>query len=147
MRYAFSAILGLALLGCSGASPVAIQAGDKCANCDRIVTEPRFGAELVGTDGQTAKFHSPGCLADYLTAYKGGIKNIFVTDYDSGKLFAVQNALFVRDRIDENTGERDYLAFRSATAAGAYAREHSSDAVDWAAVRTLAAAAKNKKKK
>ena len=146
MRYAFSAILGLALLGCSGADPVPIQAGDTCAHCDRIVSEPRLGAELVGTDGQISKFHSPGCLADYLTAYKGGIKDIFVTDYDSGKLFSVQTALFVRDRIDEETGERDYLAFRSATAAGTYAREHSSAAVDWAAVRTLAAGAKNKKK-
>ena len=146
MRYASSAILGLALLGCSGANPVTIQAGDKCAHCDRIVSEPRLGAELVGTDGQTSKFHSPGCLADYLTAYKGGIKDIFVTDYDSGKLFSVQTALFVRDRIDEKTDERDYVAFRSATAAGTYAREHSSAAVDWAAVRTLAAA-KDKKKK
>jgi hypothetical protein len=147
MRYAFSAILGLALLGCSGANPVTIQAGDKCTNCDRIISEPRLGAELVGTDGQTAKFHTPGCLADYLTAYKGGIKDIFVTDYDSGKLFSVESALFVRDRIDEKTGERDYVAFRSATAAGTYAREHSSAAVDWAAVRTMATAAKDKKRK
>lgn len=147
MRYAFSAILGLALLGCSGADPVPIQAGDTCAHCDRIVSEPRFGAELVGTDGQTSKFHSPGCLADYLTTYTGGIRDTFVTDDESGKLFAVQNALFVRDRIDESTGEHDYRAFRSATTAGTYAREHSSAAVDWAAVRTMAAAAKSKKKK
>ena len=146
MRYAFSAILGLALLGCSGANPVPIQAGDKCAHCDRIVSEPRLGAELVGTDGQTTKYHSPGCLADYLTTYTGGIKDIFVTDHDSGQLFSVESALFVRDRIDDKTGEHDYLAFRSATAAGAYAQERSSAAVDWAAVRTVAAAAKNKKK-
>jgi hypothetical protein len=146
MRYAFSAILGLALLGCSGASPVAIQAGDKCAYCDRTISEPRLGAELVGSDGQTAKFHSPGCLADYLTTYKGGIKDIFVTDHDSGQLFSVESALFVRDRIDENMDERDYRAFRSATAAAAYARDRSSAAVDWAAVRTMAAAPKTKRK-
>jgi copper chaperone NosL len=146
MRYASCAILGLALLGCSGAKPVAIQAGDKCVHCDRTISDTRLGAELVGTDGQPAKFHSPACLADYLIAYKGGISDIFVTDHDSGQLFSVESALFVRDRVDETTGERDYLAFRSATAAGAYARERSSAAVDWAAVRTMAAAPKDKKK-
>lgn len=147
MRYASCAILGLALLGCSGAQPVAIQAGDKCAHCDRTISEPRLGAELVNTDGQTSKYHTPGCLADYLTTYKGGIKDIFVTDHDSGQLFSVESALFVRDRVDEKTDEHDYVAFRTASAAGTYAREHSSAAVDWAAVRTMAASAKDKKKK
>jgi hypothetical protein len=147
MRYAFSAILGIAVLACSGANPVTIQAGDKCAHCDRIISEPRFGAELVGTDGQTSKFHSPGCLADYLTTYTGGLKDLFVTDYGTGELFRVQTALFVRTRIDENTGEQDYVAFRTATAAAAYASEHSSAAVDWTAVRTYAAANKSKKRK
>lgn len=148
MRYASCAILGLALLGCSGAGPVALQAGDKCAHCDRTISDTRLGAELISTDGQASKFHTPGCLADYLLTYKGPISDIYVTDHDSGQLFSVESALFVRDRIDDTTGERDYRAFRSATAAGTYARERSSAAVDWAAVRTMAAtAAKEKEKK
>jgi hypothetical protein len=146
MRNAFGAILGLALLACSGANPVPIQAGDKCAHCDRVISEPRYGAELVATDGQTSKFRTPGCLADYLITYTGGIKDIFVTDYDSGKMFSVESAVFARGTIDPASGEKDYLAFKSATAAGAYAREHVSAAVDWAGVRSAAATARKKKK-
>jgi len=67
--------------------------------------------------------------------------------YSSRLLEPAALARLYREFPHENTGEHDYLAFRSATAAGTYAREHSSAAVDWAAVRTMAAAAKNKKKK
>lgn len=146
MRYAFGAILGVALLACGGAHPTAIHAGDICTHCKRAITDTKFGAQLVSTNGESSTFHTPGCLAKYLPGHSGGVKTVFVTDYSNGELFSVANALFVRARIDETTGERDYYAFRSATEAAKYAKEHNSGVVDWAAVRTLVAAEKPAKK-
>jgi hypothetical protein len=142
MRYAVVGIvLGLALSACTSA-PVAIQSGATCFGCDRTITDTRFGAQLVRTSGDTSTFRTPGCLARYLRDHAESVRAIYVTDYDSGKLIPVSGALFVPARVEDETGERAFYAFRSLPAATTRAEEEFSSVIDWSKVRTLAAPAK-----
>lgn len=139
MRSAFIAILGLTLVGCSSLEPVKIQSGDVCFRCARTITDTKLAAEIVTADGNAFKFRTAGCLAKYLHGRTGDVGTVFVTDAQSGEMFQVSNAMFVRVTIDPATRERDYLAFKSATEAAKRASEESSSVVDWSAVRSMAA--------
>lgn len=139
MRSAFSAILGITLVACSSAHPIPIRAGDVCLRCNRVITEPRLGAQLLASNGTASVFRTPGCLAKYLQDHTPDGRSIYVTDYDTGEFIPVANAMFVRARIDEATGERDFYAFRSAAKAAKFAEDKYSGVVDWSMVRTLAA--------
>lgn len=141
MRYALSAILGLALLACSSGDLAPIAAGDTCKHCNRALDDPKLGARLVTTDSQRHTFHSPLCMADYLVDHPAGAKAMYVTDYPTGKLISVSNALFVRAKGSAKS-EREYYAFRHATEAAARAKDESSSVIDWGAVRTLASSQK-----
>jgi hypothetical protein len=140
MRYALSAILGIALVACSSVQPVQIHAGDICAGCKRPITEPKLGAELLADDGTAAVFGAPGCLANYLKDHSLDGRSILVTDYATGEFISVANALFVKAKIDEVSGERDFYAFRKAADASKFAEDKVSAVIDWSAVRQQAAA-------
>jgi hypothetical protein len=143
MRYAVVGIvLGLALTACNSTQPIAIQAGGTCFGCDRTITDTRFGAQLIRAGGETSTFRTPGCLARYLRDHPETVRAIYVTDYESGKLIPVSGALFVPARVEDNTGERAFYAFRSVAAATSRAEEEFSSVIDWAKVRSLAAPAK-----
>jgi hypothetical protein len=135
MRFASIAVLGLALAACSSPPPE-IHAGDVCFRCKRVISEPKLGVELIAAGGQTSTFRTPGCLAKYLKDHPAEAKEIFVTDYPTGKLIPVSRALFVHAKIDENTGERDYYAFATINDAVERAKDVTGRVVDWAAVRT-----------
>jgi hypothetical protein len=145
MRYAVVAVLGLVLVACSSPPP-AVRAGDTCVGCKRALTDTKLGVQMIGTSGQTSTFHTPGCLARYLKEHPKEAKDIFVTDYPSGKLIPVSRAMFVRAKIDENSGERDYYAFGSVNEAVERAKEVTGRVVDWAAVRSAIESEKFEKK-
>ena len=145
MRFASIAVLGLVLVACSSPPPP-INAGDVCFRCKRVITDAKLGVELVATGGQTSTFRTPGCLAKYLKDHPAEAKEIFVTDYPTGKLIPVSRALFVNAKIDENTGERDYYAFAKVNDAVERAKDVTGRVVDWAAVRSAIESEKFQKK-
>jgi hypothetical protein len=136
MRYAFLAALGLVLVGCSSPPPPPVHAGEICYRCKRVVTDAKLGVQMVSTSGRTETFRTPGCLARYLKDHGSEAKEVFVTDYPSGKMIPVSRALFVRVKIDETTGEGDYYAFGSVNDAVERAKDVTGQVVDWAAVRS-----------
>jgi hypothetical protein len=145
MRFAVIAVLGLVLVACSSPPPV-IHAGDVCVRCKRVITEAKLGVELIAANGQASTFRTPGCLAKYLKDHPKDAKDIFVTDYPTGKLIPVSRAIAVQGKIDENTGERDYYAFGSVNDAVERAKGVSGTVVDWAAVRSATDSEKSQKK-
>lgn len=141
MRYALSVILGFGLVACSSYQPMPVKAGDVCFRCARVVTEPKLGVQLLRTTGQLSTFRTPACLAKYLQDNeKLDVKAIYVTDYESGEMFPVASAKFVRVTIDPQTRERDFFAFKNTAAAAKFAADQLSGVVDWSAIRTMAAA-------
>lgn len=78
------------LRGCSvGPSPIEY-GQDMCVLCQMIISDPRFGTEMVSTKGKVNKYDSVECLVqDYL---KGSLKSeqihsIWVTDFSKNTKF------------------------------------------------------------
>jgi hypothetical protein len=145
MRSVFLAVLGLSLVGCSS-TPPPVQSGQVCFRCKRPITDAKLGVQMINVAGQTSTFRTPGCLARYLADHPTEARDIYVTDYPSGKLFPVSRALFVRGKIDEATTERDYFAFASVNDAVERAKDVTGRIVDWSAVRSGIEAEKLQKK-
>ena len=145
MRYVVFAVLGLVLVGCSS-TPPPVQSGQVCFRCKRVIADAKLGVQMVNTAGQTSTFRTPGCLARYLADHPNEARDIYVTDYPSGKLFPVSRALFVRGKIDQATGERDYFAFASVNDAVERAKDVTGRVVDWSAIRSALDAEKLEKK-
>lgn len=135
MRLAISAVVALTLVGCSSLRPLPIKAGDTCFGCRQVIIEPKLAAEIVDPSGHAFKFRTVECMAKYLANHPDEqLAGLFVTDYPSGNFVRAANATYVRSVIDESTMERNYYAFRSASAAAEFAQERTATAVDWLAV-------------
>ncbi len=67
------------------ASPEPIEYGsDGCAHCKMIISDKKYGAELVTSKGKIYKFDSAECLADFLSEeklLKENIHSILVTNF------------------------------------------------------------------
>ena len=135
MRHAISAVVVLAMVGCSSLRPLPIRAGETCFGCRQVIVEPKLAAEIVDASGHAYKFRTVECMAKYLANHPDeDLAGVWVTDYNSGRFVAARNATFVRGGIDETRMERNYFAFRSATEAAAFAADRTSTAVDWPTV-------------
>ena len=118
-------------LSCSAVRPVAINAGDQCFRCRRLIGERAMAAELMDGNRFVSKFRAPGCMAKYLIDHPGETGTTFVTDYATGKWLRPEQALFVPILLNRDTGESDYHAFlRQDDAAAAAARTHPAP-LDW----------------
>lgn len=123
-------LFALAAASCTSVTPVKISAGDQCYRCRRAITDERMAGEMInGTF--VSKFRAPGCLAKYLAEHSNETGTLFVTDYTTGKMFDPKDGYFVELVVNENTGERDYRAFRLKNIADLAASELKTTAVDW----------------
>jgi len=135
MRHAISAVVVLALVGCSSLRPLPIRAGETCFGCRQVISDVKLAAEVINANGHAYKFRTVECMAKYLANHADEkLAGVWVTDYNSGRFVAAGNATFVRGVIDETRMERNYFAFRSATEAAAFAADRTSTAVDWPTV-------------
>lgn len=55
---------------------------DECAHCMMIITDPKFGSELVTDKGKVYKFDSIECMADYVSVDRGfAAETLWISDY------------------------------------------------------------------
>lgn len=135
MKTAVPLVVGLfVLLACSSLRPVPIASGDICEGCKRPITDAKVAAEIVAPNGLAMKFRTVSCLARYMNEHQADGSGVFVTDYNSGRFLSAHSAMFVRTRIDENTGERDYAAFGDVASAVEFGKANGSSPVDWPSV-------------
>jgi copper chaperone NosL len=85
-----------------GASPEPITYGkDECEHCRMMITENKYGAEIVTDKGKVYKFDSIECLIEYALEKNsiGDDKQIFlVTNFaEPGKLIDVRNAFYAHN--------------------------------------------------
>lgn len=84
-------------------APSAIDFGvDRCAYCDQVIADVRFGAELQTRDGTVYKFMSTECMAGFLLAGavpRDEVTGMWVVDFSHGRrLIDVKEAHFVRSQ-------------------------------------------------
>ena len=128
---ACAAVGALLTLSCSSVRPVAINAGDQCFRCRRLIVERAMAAELMDGNRFVSKFRAPGCMARYLIDHPGETGTTFVTDYATGKWLRPEQALFVPIQLNRDTGEWDYHAFLNKADADAAAAGSHTASIDW----------------
>lgn len=125
------AVLSVLVLSCGSVAPIKVNAGDQCYRCRRYISNDRLATETIDTNLFVSKFRGPGCMAKYLAAHPDQRPTIFVTDYTSGRMIAPQQAFYVPELIDRNTGEVEYRAYRQQMHAERFAAEVNAIPVSW----------------
>jgi copper chaperone NosL len=93
-------IAGMFLASCQKniIEPVALAPEDMCAYCKMAISEKRYAAELIDSEGQAFKFDDIGCMVNFINARKNTTKVVayFVMDFDERQWTRAQGAYFVR---------------------------------------------------
>ncbi|KAF0150343.1 MAG: nitrous-oxide reductase accessory protein NosL [Ignavibacteria bacterium] len=76
------AFIAAGLMGCSKEPQPINYNKDECAHCIMIITDPKFGSELVTDKGKIYKFDSIECLADFVSIDSGfTAETLWISDY------------------------------------------------------------------
>ncbi len=93
-------IAGIFLASCqkSMIGPVALAPEDMCAYCKMAISEKRYAAELIDSEGQAFKFDDIGCMANFIKSKKNTTKIVayFVMDFDERQWTKADDAYYVR---------------------------------------------------
>nr|HMT30720.1 nitrous oxide reductase accessory protein NosL [Bacteroidia bacterium] len=74
------AILLLASCGNVEKEPIALNK-EHCDNCQMVISDPRFAAELITTKGRIYKFDDITCMKSFINSKKGDYRSYFISDY------------------------------------------------------------------
>jgi copper chaperone NosL len=88
----------LLLSSCSGSGPRALMLGrEECAQCRMMITDPRFGAQVITTTGRVQPFDAIECAAAYAAATDpASIRGVWVSDFEHpGTWIEAHRAVFV----------------------------------------------------
>jgi len=107
-----AALVGLTFLfsSCSSSEPTPIRLGkDECNNCKMILTDAKFGVEIITKTNKVYKFDDANCLNNYIksnTEIQEKINLIFFVDYKNEGSFILSNdALYLQsDEIKSPMG-------------------------------------------
>ena len=99
LRFAF--IILISSFSSCEIGPQAIEYGnDQCASCKMMISDARFGAELVTLKGRIYKYDAIECMVEHVVKTEEEFAYYMVTDFtDPGKLIDAKTASFL---ISEN---------------------------------------------
>lgn len=129
MKTLYAALIALSALACASVQPAQVQVGDRCLRCRRPIGDLRVAGEIIDSMRAPFPFRTAGCMAKYVKTNSGGSYTaLFVTDYNTGRMFPAGEAWFVPATItgpDGKTGEPDYYAFRSREEAASFKSDNA----------------------
>lgn len=101
LLWAACLIVGVtALANCQkqAVAPVALAPEDMCAYCKMAISEKRYAAELIDSEGQVFKFDDMGCMANFIKSKKSNAKIVayFVMDFDAPQWVKAEEAYYLR---------------------------------------------------
>jgi nitrous oxidase accessory protein len=114
-QWALTALV-LTLQACSGAPRPLVQGRDACDYCRMSVSDVRFGGELQVKNGRIYTFDSIECLASFYldAADRGDVRAVWVANYSTSTLIAVDSALFVQAARVQSPMGRSLIALAAA---------------------------------
>lgn len=136
------AAAALAVSACATGDPhpIAYDGSESCEYCRMVITDRRFGAEIVTRSGRALKFDSIECLASFVNQGEAGTRpaTIWVTDYSQpGTLITAETARFVQ--VSDGPSSPMGMGLR---AHGAGSVEAGGNTMDWATVLELVASSR-----
>ncbi|HEY0971897.1 MAG TPA: nitrous oxide reductase accessory protein NosL [Gemmatimonadales bacterium] len=134
---AAAAAFAVAATACAPSGPAPIQYGTaECEQCHMMVSDERFGAQLVTGTGKALTFDSVECLAGWYLERRDSteVRSLWVTDFrNPGTLVPAEQARFVRGAQHSPMG-LGIVAFAADADAATLEREFGGEPLDWAAV-------------
>jgi copper chaperone NosL len=107
--------LAMSTTGCE-ARPQPIRYGqDECADCKMMISDQRFGAEIVTRKGRVVKFDDVGCMQSFLArgaVSRDEIRSSVVSDFNQPNHFlALDAAFFLKNDALKSPMRSDTAAF------------------------------------
>lgn len=96
-QYLFFVLTVVWLAGCSSEPKPINYNKDECAHCMMVITDPKFGSELVTDKGKVYMFDSIECLADYTSIDREfKIESMWISNYaHPNSLTDAQKAFYI----------------------------------------------------
>jgi copper chaperone NosL len=123
------------LTGCDR-TPTPIAYGtDACVHCGMIISDPRYGAELVTKTGKVYKFDAIECLATFFLEgriAREDAHSLWVTNFaDPGRLIPTSDAHFLRSPQLHSPMGMNLAAFATHAEREAAKRQHGGSEATW----------------
>jgi len=137
---ALSAIATAAFLlitSCAEPSPRALALGsDECAQCRMMITDPRFGAQVIMRTGKIQTFDAIECAASFVaSADSTRLRSVWVGDFERpGAWIRASDAMFVAGASRASPMGRSLLALHNATDSTDARTRYGGQITDWQAL-------------
>lgn len=123
MRLLATIVVISLLAGCNpkARGPAPIAADDSCAYCRMLISDHRYAAELVDTDGAIYKFDDIACMLRFAQSRgkASASMRFYVTDFAGGGWLDARQAIFLRlDSSSSSPMTSGLVAFQSRQEAG-----------------------------
>ena len=101
------------------AGPQPIRYGqDECSDCGMIISDRRFGAEIITRKGKVFKFDDVGCMTSFVergVIPRDAVRSSLVSDFNRANTFiALEQAVFLKSEALKSPMRSDCAAFASA---------------------------------
>ena len=95
--------------------PVALAPEDMCAYCKMAISEKRYAAELIDSEGQAVKFDEIGCMVNFINSKKNTTKIVahFVMDFAERQWTKADDAYYVRSSEITTPMSGGIIAFKN----------------------------------
>ncbi|MFA3784004.1 nitrous oxide reductase accessory protein NosL [Melioribacteraceae bacterium 4301-Me] len=125
-------ILFFVSIGCSNKPEPVSYGSDSCSNCKMLITDPKFGSEIVTTKGKIFKFDSIECMAYFSTKLGDAAASFWVTDFSQPEdLMEAKNSFFLKsDKIKSPMG-MNLAAFANKKELQTAAAEFNGSQLTW----------------
>lgn len=140
-RYKMNIILIslIILFSCSKEISPLLYDVDQCEHCRMILTDRKYGAEIITKKGKAFKFDATECMLKYLKEKKTDERDVdkyFVIDLsEPGKLTDATSATFlISPKMRSPMGE-NISAFADKNTAEKYLKENGGDILSWEDLR------------
>ncbi len=143
--YGFSlVILALLFAGCGAHKPRPLQLGqEQCAYCSMVVSDPKFGAELITTKGKIYPFDAIECLAAFVYTNKipkDQIQSMWVVDFEElDKFVPAESAFYLHSPQIRSPMGMSLLAVSTEAQALRLQKQYDGEILQWPQVVALVA--------
>lgn len=141
IRKFFVILIILTLTSC-GSKPEPINYGhDECEFCRMLVTDNKYGAELVTDKGKIYKFDSIECMIEFSLVKNtlGDTNNkLLITDFNNpGNLVDARNSFYVKNDKFRSPMGLNVTAFNNGEQAQKFISENGGEKLSWIEVIEL----------
>ncbi|MEP7257775.1 MAG: nitrous oxide reductase accessory protein NosL [Flavitalea sp.] len=130
-----AALFFLSVSACKTSPEPIIVGKDSCSFCKMIVSDPRFGAEIITKKGKVFKYDDTHCLLSFLqegSFDRSTLKEIYLVDFDNNHSFikARESFLFKSEELKSPMGG-NVSAFSNDSSLKAVMNRHKGTSLHW----------------